>query len=211
MHNAVHDNFSRFNRAIGELSSQFILLSFGIVCINHTAHHTNPDSAKDPHSPIGKSFIYYLFTCLHSGVDVLRNEYCKNHGEGLYSKLLFNLCAIAHFAGIPLRLAAWYFLLGPELALFLYLPALGVFYVTFAHVNYVTHGLGTDGKPVIFNMDSNLWYKFVNYVGDGIYYHKNHHANPNLYNPKQYQLMRTRSGSLCKATGKNLGRIASIF
>lgn len=206
MHNAVHGNLRWANLVIGELTSQFILMGFGIVCVNHTIHHAHPDTELDPHNPAGKSFFRYLFTCLHSGAGVVRQEYLKNHGHGALEKSIFAASAILHFGGFPLRLFAWFCLLGPELFLFLYLPAFAVFYTTFAHVNYVTHSVDAEGKPAILNVETNAWHRFVNFVGDGIYFHKNHHMNPKLGNPKYL-----KANLPCKNIGRNLGRTASIF
>lgn len=184
MHNAVHGNFSNYNFSIGLLSAQLILVSFGIVCINHTFHHAFPDTDKDPHSPVNKSFFLYLLTCLHSGVDVVRDGYYQFHGKTSQTQNLFKLAVILHFLGIPVRLLAWYSVLGPELMTYFFLPAFLSFIITFAHVNFITHQIDEDGKSITVNKDSNIWYNFVNFVADGIYFHKNHHANPKLYNPK---------------------------
>jgi hypothetical protein len=54
----------------------------------------------------------------------------------------------------------------------------------FSHINYVTHETKEDGSVVLYNLDSNLYYKFVNFFGSGVYYHKNHHLHPAQYNPQ---------------------------
>jgi len=214
MHNAVHGNFKKLNFLIGELSSQFILISFGVVCINHTFHHSKPDTDEDPHAPMEKGFLIYLLTCLHSGVDVIRKRFYKYHGESSLTKAVFNYNVAVHFISIPLRLLAFYALLGPALMLMIYLPAFVAFTFTFAHVNYITHQDDENGETAILNKDSNPWYKFVNFVADGIYYHKNHHKNPNLYNPKflsNSQIQKVKSEEIrCKGIGENLGKISII-
>lgn len=204
MHNAVHGNFKRFNFIIGELSSQLILVSFGIVCINHTFHHVWPDTDKDPHSPIGKSFFTYFLTCLHSGIGVVKKGYLEYNGESSLTKNLFRASVLLHFSAIPLRLYAWYCLLGSELMLTFFLPAFSIFIFTFAHVNYITHALDEDGNSITLNKNSNIWYRFVNFVADGIYFHKNHHLSPNLYNPQQL-----KEKESC-TTGVNLRKIRYI-
>jgi fatty acid desaturase len=212
MHNAVHSNFKGLNFLIGEMTSQFILISFGVVCINHTFHHSKPDSDEDPHAPMQKGFLIYLLTCLHSGVGVIKKRFLKYHGDTSKNRGIFNLNIGLHFIGIPLRLVAFYMILGPALMLTLYLPALVAFTFTFAHVNYITHQDDSEGNPLILNKNSNLWYQFVNLIADGIYFHKNHHKNPNLYNPKYLnQTQREKSKEQkCKSIGENLGKISII-
>ncbi len=184
MHNAVHRNFKKYNNLIGELSSQIILIGFGTVSVNHTFHHAFPDTENDPHSPIGKSFIVYLFTCLHSGVSVIAEGFFKFHGRSEQTRSIFKQCIFLHFGLIPVRLILWYNILGQTLFLYFFIPAFIIFLITFAHVNYITHTLDNEGNIIVVNKNSNLWYKSINFLSDGIYFHKNHHINPGLYNPQ---------------------------
>ena len=82
-----------------------------------------------------------------------------------------------------IRFFIWYMILGPELFISLYLPALLVYSLAFAHVNYITHITDEQGETVIINKDDNFYYNFINYIGSGVYYHKNHHNHPKLMNP----------------------------
>ncbi len=52
-------------------------------------------------------------------------------------------------------------------------------------MNYVGHTRDTAGNTVIVNRDDNLYYKFINAIGSGVYYHRNHHSYPKLANPMQ--------------------------
>ncbi|MEC7278314.1 MAG: fatty acid desaturase [Bdellovibrionota bacterium] len=183
MHNAAHENLKEGNIIIGELSALVTLISFGIVCINHKFHHAFADTDKDPHRPEGKSFGTYVLTCLHSGVAIIRRGYYKYHGESFTNRMLYQFCVVMHFSLIPLKLMAWHSILGTTFFALFYLPSFLSFIFTFAHVNYITHSVDERGKSVVSNMNSNIWYQFVNFLADGIYFHKNHHINPNLYNP----------------------------
>ena len=77
-----------------------ILIGFGTVCINHTFHHAWPDSEKDPHSPIGKSFGSYFLTCLHSGVEVIKKGYFHYHGRNERTERLFKQSVLLHFLAL---------------------------------------------------------------------------------------------------------------
>ena len=55
---------------------------------------------------------------------------------------------------------------------------------TLITTNYVTHETQSDGRVEIYNLDSNLYYRFVNYFGSGVYFHRNHHVNPTFFNPQ---------------------------
>lgn len=188
MHNCFHKNFKNFNFIIGELTSSFVLMGFGIMCVNHTFHHSFADTEADPHNPEGKSFFMFFLTAIFGGIGIIEERHLEFHGSTLKNRIIFKLNIFLHFAGIPLRIAAWYFLLGSELFLFLYIPSFIFYLFSFAHVNYVTHETNAEGESIILNKNSNAWYQFVNYVGDGVYFHKNHHHNPSLYNPKYFEV-----------------------
>jgi stearoyl-CoA desaturase (delta-9 desaturase) len=74
-------------------------------------------------------------------------------------------------------------LLGPSLFFTFFVPSYLFHMFVFAHINYYTHETNEEGKSVVFNFDSNLYYRFVNRFGSGVYFHANHHRNPNHYNP----------------------------
>jgi fatty acid desaturase len=57
MHNCFHYNLKRFNFLAGELTSFFVLMSLGIMSINHAFHHAYADTEKDPHNTEGKRFL----------------------------------------------------------------------------------------------------------------------------------------------------------
>jgi stearoyl-CoA desaturase (delta-9 desaturase) len=77
--------------------------------------------------------------------------------------------------------------MGPELFVFMYVPSFIIFSLGFAHVNYITHSHDSNGNIEILNKNENIYYKFINMIGSGIYFHKNHHKNPRLMNPMYLQ------------------------
>lgn len=64
-----------------------------------------------------------------------------------------------------------------------YAPAYLTNVLVFAHINFATHKTNADGSTEIINLNHNMWYKTVNFFGSGVYFHKNHHVRPNLYDP----------------------------
>jgi stearoyl-CoA desaturase (delta-9 desaturase) len=138
----------------------------------------------DPHSPKDKSFAQFFFTALLSGAHIIEKKFLEFHGDNEKNKFYFKLIYFLHYLGIGLRLVLWYAILGPALFIYFYIPAFIIYLFAFAHVNYITHAQSENGESIIVNKNSNLWYKLINFVGDGIYFHKNHHLAPNLYNPK---------------------------
>lgn len=194
MHNCVHGNIrpKSLNFIIGELSCFFVLMSLSIIGINHTLHHTHADSDEDPHNPAQKSFLKFFFTSLITGVETIGNKYYKFHGKSSKTKLLFKSSIYMHYVGIFLRLGLWFLLLGPTLFVAFFVPAFFFYVFAFAHVNYITHVIDGEGKPQIINVDSNIYYRLINFIGSGVYYHKNHHLNPSCYNPKYYRSNKRR-------------------
>lgn len=190
MHNCVHDNLKgRYsNFIIGELACFFVLMSLSIIGINHTLHHAHADSHEDPHNPAKKTFMEFFFTSLLTGVEIIGSKYYMFHGKSTKSKILYNSAVTFHHLGIFLRVVLWYQLLGPTMFVAFFVPAFISYVFSFAHVNYITHVIDEKGGPQIINVDSNLYYNFINFIGSGVYYHKNHHLNPKCFNPKYYKI-----------------------
>lgn len=185
MHNCMHGNLnSKFaNFLCGELSGFFALMSLGILRINHTLHHAYADSHNDPHDPANKSFLTFFFVSQLTGAQIIEKKYLEFHQPTLKHVLLFKLNILMHYAGHFLRLFVWFMVLGADLFVSFYLPAFLIYSLAFAHVNYITHQRNQSGEVEIINKNDNLYYKFINYIGSGVYFHKNHHNHPKLLNP----------------------------
>lgn len=186
IHNCVHRNLRPkwLNFVAGEIAGFYVLLSMASFELNHVMHHSHPDSDLDPHNPYQKNFIKFFFANNFGGTDVVLHKYLQYHGNTGANKALFALIVFLHFINVPLRLALWFVVLGPTLFVAFFIPSYLFHMFVFAHINYVTHETKADGSIELYNLDSNLYYKFVNFFGSGVYYHKNHHANPGHYNPK---------------------------
>ncbi len=193
MHNCTHGNFKSesFNSIVGELTAFFCLMSLGIVRINHTLHHAFSDTHEDPHSPGQRSFFRFFIQSQFTGAGIIEKKFLEFHGRTFANVALFKLNRALHYGSYGLRLLAWYLILGPELFFFFYVPSFLVFSFGFAHVNYITHSHKEDGNVQILNKNDTLYYRFVNFIGSGIYFHLNHHKNPKLVNP-MHLAMRSR-------------------
>lgn len=185
MHNCMHANLKGHlaNEICGELSGFFALMSLSILRINHTFHHAYADTEDDPHDPAHKSFLKYLFVSQLTGAKIIENKYLQYHGRSLSSRMIFKLNIFLHYSSHFIRLWIWFLVLGPEVFTAFYIPAFTVYSLAFAHVNYITHTRDKQGNTIIVNKNENLYYKFVNFIGSGVYFHKNHHQHPKLINP----------------------------
>ena len=144
-------------------------------------HRHSDDPVLDPHPPLDKGYWEFLAGVHQSVARVWAEYYFGLWGKNEAS--LENLRALGQAAKAATFLKAvfWYLLLGPGLFAFLF--AFSVMFKTahYAWFNYVTH-VYSQGGTVILNLDHG-GYKFVNLVSFGLYYHKNHHLHPDLFNP----------------------------
>lgn len=187
MHNCAHGNFKHkwMNKAVGELAGIYILLGMAAFEINHRMHHVHSDTDLDPHNPEGKAFFSFFFANNFGGTKPVLRKFLQFHGETFENRLLFKAIVFFHFINVPLRILFWLFLLGPSLFLTFFLPSYLFHMFVFAHINYYTHETFDDGTAEVYNINSNFYYRFVNFFGSGVYFHNNHHKNPNHYNPQK--------------------------
>lgn len=185
MHNCVHGNLRKriLNNIAGELAGIYILLGMAAFELNHRMHHVYADTELDPHNPEGKKFFFFFFANNFGGTKPVLTKYLQFHGDTKKNRARFSLIVLLHFLNVPVRLMFWYLLLGPSFFLTFFVPSYLFHMFVFAHINYYTHETNEEGKSVVFNFDSNLYYRFVNRFGSGVYFHANHHRNPNHYNP----------------------------
>lgn len=186
IHNCVHGNLKTqfHNQVAGELAGLYVWLGMAAFELNHRMHHVHSDSDLDPHNPHKKSFIPFFFANNFGGTTPVLKQYLKFHGDTAQNRRLFALIVFLHFLGVPMRAGVWFLLLGPVWFLTFFMPSYLFHMFVFAHINFVTHETLEDGRVEVYNLDSNIYYKFVNYFGNGVYYHKNHHDNPSFYNPQ---------------------------
>jgi len=78
----------------------------------------------------------------------------------------------------------WYLLLGFSGFFLFYVPTYITSVLFFNHFNYFTHRPRNDGTFEILNIDRTPYQRLVNHLFFGVFYHKNHHLKPYLFNPK---------------------------
>lgn len=192
IHNASHNNIRGefLNRCVGEFCGAWALYGFTNFVMIHLLHHRYSDTDFDPVNPKGKSFLIFLLAPMRFMIKVAIQwlEGVHGHKRG-YREILLTQTVVFHLV-LGVKLCFWWALFGTEGFLFFYLPALFTLYGVHAHINYVCHRELADGSVEIFNLNHNPYYKLVNFVTSGGYFHRNHHENLKLFNP---QRLRTRT------------------
>jgi fatty acid desaturase len=188
LHNCAHGNIKPhwLNQLVGELCGTFMLYGFKGFQVGHMFHHIYPDNpVYDPHPPRGYSFLRFVISPIEATLRVIEKGYFDSFGENEKTRRSIKIQTYLFNVGIVLRLMFLFLLLGPVLFTFLYLPIyIGNIFV-FAHINYATHVENENGDSEIINLDHNLYYKFVNIVSYGGYFHKSHHLKPQQFDPSQ--------------------------
>ncbi len=187
IHNATHGSIRPrwLNGVVGEIFGTHQLYGFAGWAIQHYIHHLYPDdSQKDPHAPGMLPFWSFTWRMQKQTHACIRREYYENHGQSEKTRRIW---AVRHLIWILVyfsKVLFWFLLLGPNVFVWFYIPSLISNILFFAHFNYYTHREREDGTVDILNLDHNLYYKMVNFIAFGIYFHKLHHTNPALFNPK---------------------------
>ncbi len=186
LHNAVHYNIKPkwLNEILGELCGFFVLFGMGPFRISHVLHHAHADDHDlDPHPPMGRSFLVFLATTQLNTIRVISNQYFDKFGRNNSTYSIMGVQMCFYYIGLISRLAIWFMLLGPTFFIAFYIPAYLANLIVFAHINFATHIEDENGNVEIVNLNHNLYYKTVNFISSGAYFHKNHHKYPNLFNP----------------------------
>ncbi|OUR99537.1 hypothetical protein A9Q84_00525 [Halobacteriovorax marinus] len=191
LHNCAHGNTGTRlqNDLVGEILGTVMLYGFGGFRLGHMFHHKFPDDPlMDPHPPRGYSFFFFLLSPVKATLGVIERSYFSYFGENKTTRTNIQLQKIAFNISIILRVLFWYLLLGSELFVLFYIPMYVLNIFVFAHINYATHIVNDDGSSEIVNLNNNYYYKIVNKISFGGYFHKNHHRRPQVYNPSKIQL-----------------------
>lgn len=187
MHNAAHSNF-RFrvvNRFWGEVCGLFQLTGFAGWSVSHFIHHAAPDNPeKDAHAPGDMRFGEYVNAMGHMMKKTVSDKYFISFGENRHSKATWALVSALLPAVRYTRILFILALLGPVGFVFLYVPFKIANTMIYGDFNYRTHRPNGGGGYEVLNLDHNAWFKFLNAISIGSYYHKNHHRNPNVFNPR---------------------------
>lgn len=186
LHNCAHGNIKPhlLNQITGEICGTFMLYGFKGFQVAHMYHHIFPDDpTMDPHPPRGYSFLRFVVAPIEATLVVIRRAYLQNFGDTEENRKNLSLQEKLFNIGIISRVVFMFLLLGPELFLLAYIPVYLTNIFVFAHINYATHIENENGDSEIINLDNNLYYKYVNKVSLGGYFHKSHHRNPQVLNP----------------------------
>lgn len=194
LHNTGHQNVSKglLNKIVGEFVGNFVGYGFHNFIMVHMLHHLYSDQKFDPVNPSGMSFLKYLVSPNRYMIKYTKVFLREAHREHKNYETILLSQTIVFYLNMGLRLVCWYLLFGPTLFVFFYLPAVLSNITILAHINYVCHRDLPDGSVEVFNLDHNLYYKIANFITIGGYYHKNHHQNFNLFDPRKLQKKKAR-------------------
>ncbi len=187
-HNASHGNVGPrwFNTLVGEFCGAYTLDGMRNFRVGHMLHHIHADDPKfDPHPPHGLSFIQFIKTSKDRTIEVLINCYFKYHGETDASRRNIERQILTYKIGVILKLIFWFLLFGPVGFVLFFIPSYLSYFFGFAHLNYISHQEDDSGEVVVKNHDGTIFFKVMNVLTSGGYYHKNHHLYPRFYNPKK--------------------------
>lgn len=187
-HNASHGNVGPhwFNTLVGEFCGAYTLDGMRNFRVGHMLHHIHADDPKfDPHPPHGLSFFEFIKTSKDRTIEVLINCYFKYHGETDASRKNIERQILTYKIGVVLKIVFWFLLFGPVGFVLFFIPSYLSYFLGFAHLNYISHQPDETGEVVVKNHDGTLFFKIMNVITSGGYYHKNHHLYPRFYNPKK--------------------------
>lgn len=190
IHNASHKSFRPLwlNRWVGEIMGLMQLYGFPGWQMSHLVHHKYPDqSGLDPHPPReADNFFIYAMTTSYKVWICLFKFYLKLYGKNETSIRTWRRSEIAFYSMVVMTVVFWYLLLGPTYFISLFIPSFLGTMVLFSHLNYYTHVVNSEGKIEIVNLTEGLRFRILNKILFGTYYHKYHHLQASLFNPKKF-------------------------
>ncbi|MCF3649052.1 fatty acid desaturase family protein [Synoicihabitans lomoniglobus] len=188
MHNAAHRNLRPLwlNRVVGEICGLQQLMGYPHWAVPHIIHHQFPDDPeKDPHPPETLDFLSFMGQMGQSMGRVVQNNFFDLWGGQKDAQAIWDWTRRTSMASRYARAMFLLVLLGPEAFVLGYMVSKIVNMVWYAHFNYATHRPAGNGETKILNLDHNLYYRFMNATMAGAYYHKNHHAQASLADPRK--------------------------
>lgn len=187
MHNSSHNSIypKWTNRIWGEFCGILQISGFAGWYVAHMLHHGNPDHPeKDPHPPGELTFIQFANSMGTMMKKALTDKFFYQMGDTNLTRQIWLWVAILSPVNRFLRVFFILLLLGPSGFIFFYVPFKLANTLIYADFNYRTHRPQDSGGYEIININHNGWYKFLNMISCGSYFHKNHHKSPTLFNPK---------------------------
>jgi fatty acid desaturase len=186
IHNATHGSFPRWaNRIVGEGLGFIVFVRFASWQIVHLRHHDHSDDRQlDPH-PNYASYFTSFFRSIVTVERQLQNGYYEIWGETEANRRHEAFRVRVSYATNIALVLAWYLFLGPVACFAFWVPGNLLAAAFIGHFNWATHNgqAGKDYRPV--NLDGG-YYWLGNRLFTGIYFHKNHHLRPYLFNPRRW-------------------------
>lgn len=175
------------NRPLGELMGLVQLTGFPDWTVIHVFHHQHSDHPElDPHAPLQKSYWKFAFGMRTQVAQCIIKHYFHYFGQNETSIRRLKYFMVASRLNMFMKVSFWYLVLGPQYFTFLFLPSILFKMLHYSWFNYATHRPGADGKYEIKNLNQ-IFYRLINFIGSGLYFHGNHHTNPSIHNPMKMQ------------------------
>lgn len=193
IHNTAHNNIKNkyINRLVGEFCGLWVMYGFKNFILIHILHHKYSDQELDPVNPKGMSFFKFLTAPMRYMIRTGSKYMELKHGEHRHFKMIkFGHYFFFHLSVIA-RLFFFYSVLGGKYFVIFYMVSLASNISILAHINYICHKELPNGDVEILNFDHNIYYKVANLITCGGYYHKNHHLNQNLFDPRELKTKRS--------------------
>jgi len=188
MHNATHRSIKPkwLNTIVGEICAFQQLVGVAEWGVSHILyHHRYPDDLEnDPHPPEGQGYLRYALNMKFNIAKFVNKAYFTKWGQTNGSEKTWQNTGLSILAVGILRVSLWFLILGPSYFMLFYIPSQLASMLMYAHFNYFTHRPDSNGKYVPINCDNRGLIRILNTVAFGAYYHKNHHENPGLFNPR---------------------------
>lgn len=197
MHQSSHSHIRNkmLNRLVGELCALHQLIGFYGWQIPHIAHHRNSDvDGQDPHAPGGMGILQYSNRIKTDVLRSLETCYLETFPE-VNAMRLWRITFFLIWTSRIIRTLFWYSLLGPFLFTFLFVSSYFVQLLFYVHFNWSTHKRNEKGHVEIRDLDRGLYYRAINLLLWGMFYHGTHHKTPDAPNPKAYLLTGSKNGT----------------
>ncbi|MBV9385027.1 MAG: fatty acid desaturase [Chroococcidiopsidaceae cyanobacterium CP_BM_ER_R8_30] len=202
IHNAAHTNIKPqwLSRLIGEICGLHQLGGFVGWVITHYLHHCFPDDLeKDPHPPHNLQFWKFADEMKNTIRGALTRSYFETWGEAEKYQRIWTRLEILLLINRFLRALLWLLIFGPISFTFFFVPSYISNVLIFYHFNYYTHRQTQEEVGEIMNLNHNIYYKLMNTLLFGTYFHKNHHLNPNLFDPRKLKMTSKAESLLSQA------------
>lgn len=180
-HEAVRPRW--LNRLLGEICGLIHTSSLDEWSVIHSYHHRYADDpARDPHCPRGKSFVHFASTTGKEIKESFVSHYFEAHPESEASRANLQATMTSMFVRQQLLTLFWFLALGPAAFLYFFGVNIVLKKVHYAWFNWATH-VQRESKPEIINQNRGVYW-LVNLISFNLYFHKNHHLHPAVFNPK---------------------------